>query len=115
GKYVTEFHVADASHTAAWRRRIVMPAARSLRVKNHQTDLAPVVTMDGGSRAYTWERRDVPPVEPEDQLPTWFDPVPSIEASEFGSWAEVAALFAPLYSDHAAPSPALSSQIAKLR
>ena len=115
GKYVTDFPVADQSYTASWRRRIVMPEARSLRVKNHGTDLVPTVTTGGGWRVYTWERHDVPPIEPEDDLPSWFDPAPAIEAGEFDSWAEVAALFVRLYSDLGAPSEALSAQIAKLR
>ncbi len=115
GKYVTDFSVADQSYTASWRRRIVMPEARSLRVKNHGTDLAPTVTTGGGWRVYTWERREVPPIEPEDDLPSWFDPAPSVEAGEFDSWAEVAALFVRLYADLGAPSELLSAQIAKLR
>jgi transglutaminase-like putative cysteine protease len=115
GKYVTRFPVADQSYTASWRQRIVIPEARSLRVKNHGTDLAPTVTTGGGWRVYTWERRDVPPIEPEDDLPSWFDPAPSVEAGEFDSWAEVAALFVSIYSDHGAPSEELSTQIAKLR
>jgi transglutaminase-like putative cysteine protease len=115
GKYVTEFPVADRSYTASWRRRIVMPEARSLRVKNHRTDLAPTVTTGGGWRVYTWERREVSPIEPEDGLPSWFDPAPSVEAGEFDSWAEVAALFVRLYSDLGAPSPVLPAEIAKLQ
>jgi transglutaminase-like putative cysteine protease len=115
GKYVTAFPVADQSYTASWRRRIVMPEARSLKVKNHRTDLAPTVTMGGGWRVYTWERREVPPIEPEDDLPSWFDPAPSVEAGEFDSWAEVAALFVHLYSDLGVPSKVLSAQITKLR
>ncbi len=115
GKYVTAFPVADRSYTASWRRRIVMPEARSLRLKNHGTDLAPTVTTGGGWRVYTWERREVSPIEPEDDLPSWFDPAPSVEAGEFDSWAEVAALFVRLYADLGAPSKVLSAQIAKLR
>jgi len=115
GKYVTAFPVADQSYTASWRQRIVMPEARSLRVKNHGTDLAPTVATGGGWRVYTWERREVPPIEPEDDLPSWFDPAPSIEAGEFDSWAEVAALFVPIYANQGAPSEALAAQIAKLR
>jgi len=115
GKYVTDFPIADRSFTATWRRRILMPEARSLRIKNHGADLAPVVTTGGGWRVYTWERRAVQPIEPEDGLPPWFDPEPTIEASEFGSWAEVAALFAPNYADPGAPSRVMTAQIAKLR
>ncbi len=115
GKYVTNFPIADRSFTSTWRRRIVMPEARSLRVKNHGADLAPAVTTGGGWRTYTWERRAVQPIEPEDELPSWFDPQPTIEASEFESWADVAALFASNYADPGTPSRVMTGQIAKLR
>ena len=115
GKYVGAFSVADRSFMASWRRRVVLPEARSLTVKNHGIELPAAVTTGGGWRVYTWERHDVAPIEPEDELPPWFDPAPSIEATEFGSWAEVAALFARTYAVEGAASPMLSAQIAKLR
>jgi transglutaminase-like putative cysteine protease len=115
GKYVTAFPLADESFTASWRRRIVMPEARSLRIKNHGTELAPAITTGGGWRVYTWERRDVPPIEPEDELPPWFDPAPSIEATEFDSWADVAASLAHLYANQGTPGRVVSAQIAKLQ
>ena len=115
GKSVTAFPVADRGFTASWRRRILVPEGRSLAIKNHGTELAPVIATGGGWRVYTWERWDVPPIEPDDDLPSWFDPAPSIEASEFASWADVAALFAPNYADPGTPSQTMAAQIAKLR
>lgn len=115
GKYVTAFSIADRAFTASWRRRILMPEGRSLTIKNHGTELAPVIATGGGWRVYTWERRDLLPIEPDDDLPSWFDPAPSIEAGEFGSWADVAALFAPNYADPGSPNQAMAAQIAKLR
>lgn len=115
GKYVTRFEVADSTFTAAFRRRIVLPAARSLTVKNHGIDLPPKVSTTGAWREYLWERRDVAPIESDDVLPGWFDDRPWIEVSEFGSWAEVAALFDRLFTPRRQPSAAMATEIARLR
>jgi transglutaminase-like putative cysteine protease len=115
GKYVTTFQVADDTFTARWRRRILFPPARSLTVKAHGTDVSPTITSEGGFRVYTWEGRDAAPVEREDGLPEWFSPEPWVEASEFGSWREVVALFEGVYLRREAPGPDLTAEIAKLR
>jgi transglutaminase-like putative cysteine protease len=115
GKYVASFEVADSTFTAALRRRIVMPVARSLTVKSHGIDLQPKVSEGGAWREYLWERRDVAPIESDDALPGWFDDRPWVEASEFGSWAEVAALFDRLFTPRRQPSAAMAAEIARLR
>jgi transglutaminase-like putative cysteine protease len=115
GKFVGRFSLADDTFSAAWRERILLPAGRSLAIKNHGVELAPKVTDAGQWREYLWEQRDVAPVESEDELPDWFDAQPWVDVSEFRSWGEVAALYARLFPAREAPGPLMSSELARLR
>ncbi|HEX7843144.1 MAG TPA: DUF3857 domain-containing protein [Kofleriaceae bacterium] len=115
GKYVTRFWLAGDTFTDAWRQRILLPAGRSLTVKAHGLDLPPKVTTTGDWREYLWERRDVAPVESDDKLPPWFEGRPWVDASEFGSWAEVAGLFARLFPPRQPADAAMAAELAKLR
>ena len=115
GKYVGTFSLADETFTAAWRQRILMPAGRALTIKNHGLEVAPRVTTMGDGREYLWERRDIAPMESEDEVPDWFDAQPWVDVSEFGSWAEIAALYERLAPPREPPGPAMTAELAKLR
>jgi transglutaminase-like putative cysteine protease len=115
GKYVARFSLADDSFTAHWRHRIVLPAARSLSVKTHGIDIKAQTTTHDDWREYLWERRDVAPLEREDQMPSWFAAQPWVDVSEFASWAEVAALFDRIYPDRGHVEPGLAAEVARLR
>ncbi|HYY95499.1 MAG TPA: DUF3857 domain-containing transglutaminase family protein [Pyrinomonadaceae bacterium] len=112
GDYADTFQLAGADPVKHLRARLVWPAARKLYVKARQTDARPSVQQLGEEIEYVWELRDVPAAQAEDSAPTWFDPVPSVQLSEFGSWADVARWAAPLYEVKSL-SPALKAQIAE--
>src|SRR5262249_51409039 len=101
--------------TAAWRHRILMPAGRSVTIKNHGLELQPKVTTAGDWREYLWERRDVAPLESEDQVPDWFDEQPWVDVSEFASWAGNAALYERLSPPREPPGGAMRAELTKLR
>jgi transglutaminase-like putative cysteine protease len=115
GKHVERFEVAGDAFIARWRHRILVPEARTLAVRPHGTDVVPKVGVSDGWREYLWERHDVAPVEAEDDLPGWFDPVPQVEVSEFASWGEVAALYQGLYTRRRPLSRALAREVERLR
>jgi transglutaminase-like putative cysteine protease len=115
GRYLSSADVRFGSPLGHWRYRLLWPSARTLHVKNHRTDLSPSVKEAGGVREYVWEQRDVPALDVDDALPSWYDPWPWIQFSEFESWAAVARWAVPLYQAPTTLSPALAAEVARLR
>ncbi|HYX41187.1 MAG TPA: DUF3857 domain-containing protein, partial [Pyrinomonadaceae bacterium] len=115
GHYADTYQLSEPSAVEYLHARLLWPSARKLYVHPRNTDLQPVVNQSGAETEYVWERRNVPADEAEDQTPAWFDPSPSVQLSEFGSWADVAQWAAPLYQIKAQLSPALSAQVEKWR
>ncbi|HST52568.1 MAG TPA: DUF3857 domain-containing transglutaminase family protein [Pyrinomonadaceae bacterium] len=114
GNYADAFPLAENDPVDYLHARLLWPSSRRLFVRPQQTDLQPTVRQIGGETEYVWERRDVPAVEAEDSTPSWFDTVPSVQLSEFETWADVARWAAPLYEVKTI-SPALKGQIEEWR
>lgn len=68
---------------------------------------------DGDS--FTWEARDVAPVNLEDALPSWYEPWESVEVSDFGSWNEVAKWSAEMFAVDDESAAAVATLAAKIR
>ncbi|WNG45855.1 DUF3857 domain-containing protein [Archangium minus] len=96
-------------------QRLLWPKGRTLYVKNHGTDLQPTVKDSGEEREYVWEQRDVPAIDFDDALPSWYDPWPSIQLSEYASWRDVARWAVPLYQTPSPLPPALAKEVDRLR
>jgi transglutaminase-like putative cysteine protease len=114
GHYADNVSLAHTDTCALLRARLLWPAGRRLFIRPQQTDLQPSVTEGPEETEYVWERRDAPGVEYEDSAPSWYDPAPFVQLSEFETWADVARWAAPLYAPGEL-SPALKSQIEEWR
>lgn len=114
GNFADTVSLGESDPVDYLRVRLVWPSARKLFLRPHETDVQPTVNQTGDETEYVWERRDVPGVDSEDSAPSWFDPVPSVQLSEFETWADVARWAAPLYEVKGL-SPALKSQIEEWR
>lgn len=112
GNYADTFQLAESDPVDYLRARLLWPAGRKLYVRARQTDAQPSVRQEGEEVEYVWERREVPAVQAEDSTPDWFDPAPSVQLSEFETWADVARWAAPLYEVKGL-SPALRAQVAE--
>ncbi|HWS89363.1 MAG TPA: DUF3857 domain-containing transglutaminase family protein [Pyrinomonadaceae bacterium] len=114
GSYADSLALAHSDTCALLRVRLLWPAARKLHMRARQTDLQPAVTEGPDEVEYVWERRDAPAADYDDSTPTWYDPTPYVQLSEFGTWADVARWAAPLY-EPGELSPALRKQIEEWR
>ena len=114
GTFADSLVLAHTDTCALLRVRLLWPAARKLFVRTRETDLQPAVTQGADEAEYVWERRDAPGVDYDDSTPTWYDPTPYVQLSEFGTWADVARWAAPLY-EPGELSPALRAQINEWR
>lgn len=115
GQYADNFTLARPDPIAYMHARLLWPAARKLYVRALNTDAQAVVNQAGEEVEYVWERRDVPAADYEDATPAWFDPTPTVQLSEFATWADVARWAAPLYQVPGKLSPPLSAQVEKWR
>lgn len=114
GRYADVIGLSHSDTVALLRVRLLWPAARKLFVRPQQLDFQPSVTQGAEETEYVWERRDAPGVEYEDSTPSWYDPTPFVQLSEFETWADVARWAAPLYAPGEL-SPALRAQIEEWR
>ena len=83
-RYADEYDFSVTVPTRRVRHRLLWPSARPLHLRG-----AAAVEHRGAVDVYTWERRNVDPVDVEDSTPDWYDPYESVQVTEYGSWAEV--------------------------
>jgi hypothetical protein len=87
GRYTDQFDLSSGVPTRRMRHRLLWPAHKPLRWRGGD----PAIVAAGAAQSLVWERRNVPALDVEDELPSWYEPWESIEISEFASWREVAA------------------------
>lgn len=70
--------------------RIVCDPKRKLVIKTFgESGVTPLETSYGPMKATEWIRENVPAVLIDDQYPSWFNPYPIVQYSDFQSWDEV--------------------------
>jgi transglutaminase-like putative cysteine protease len=93
--------------------RLLWPPRRHLYIKNHGTIPNPVITRAGALLDYKWNFTRVPGVRSEGSLPTWYDPHPWIQLSEFQTWGQVNDMVLRLFTATNALSRELLDRIAE--
>jgi hypothetical protein len=86
GRYTDTYDLSSSVPSRRMRHRLLFPAHRPL----HWRGRKPVGVAAGATNIYTWEAANVPALDVEDSVPSWFEPWSSVQVSEFGSWGEVA-------------------------
>lgn len=107
GRFVGRLPLAFGFPVSLLRHRVVWPHGRTLRYKGHRAALEPHVEEQGGRTVYTWEARGVPALREDDRLPSWHDPYPWVQLTEFASWAEVAQWASRMFAARSRTSPAM--------
>lgn len=111
GRFATRFSLGWGVPLRRSSLRVLLPADRTLHVRAQRASAEPIVNEAGGWREYRWDRNEVPAVLPENRLPSWFDPYPRLELSEFADWAEVRRWGMRLYEPPPTRSPELAAKI----
>jgi hypothetical protein len=113
GRFAEVLYLSEFQSVARLRHRLLWPAGRALHFRADGVELQPSQQNLGAETEYVWERRDVPKLVTEGQLPTWHNPYPQVQLSDFADWGDVARWAVPLYAGQARLSPALAEQIAR--
>lgn len=85
--------------------RVSWPVGTPMRVRATDDWPTPTPRRQGDQMAFEMALSDLEPLEVPQNAPLRFHHVRAVEASDFDSWGEVAALFAPLYARAAALGP----------
>ncbi len=91
--------------------RLLWPPARHLYVLNHGTDIKYVTARKGQLSEFTWNLGNVPGRSVEPFPPTWYDPFPWVQLSEFQKWSDVNQFALGLFTNTAPPSSELTRAI----
>ncbi|HTV41969.1 MAG TPA: DUF3857 domain-containing protein [Candidatus Sulfotelmatobacter sp.] len=113
GRYIDNFYLGWSSPVAKQRFRLLWPTRRFLGIKNHGTEAKPAVKENGDTTEYVWEFANLPAINAEDLLPTWYDAYPWVQFSEFASWEKVGQWAANLYPHPKNIDPKLQEKISQ--
>ena len=114
-KYASFFEIAAGYPVYSQYLKLVVPKERSITIKNSLTDIQPVIGSAGQQTTYEWTVKDATAIRPEKDIPSWYDPYPTIMVTEFGSWKEVADWAATLFPFTEPLSAGLQKKIAEIR
>ncbi|HYK01883.1 MAG TPA: DUF3857 domain-containing protein [Thermoanaerobaculia bacterium] len=86
GRYTDEYDLSSGVPSRHIRHRLLWPKNRDVKWRGAQ----PVSTANGDELTLVWEAKDVPALDVEDSIPSWYEPWQSVQVSEFASWHDVA-------------------------
>jgi transglutaminase-like putative cysteine protease len=89
GKSACNFEVNFAVPIYNIYYKLLVPAGRTVNIKNNRTDIQSLIKTGKGQTEYEWKLTDVNAFHVQDNVPSWYDPYSSIMASEYQSWKEV--------------------------
>jgi transglutaminase-like putative cysteine protease len=113
GRYATFARFAEDVPIRRVRFRVLWPKSRKLYIGRQRTNAQPRVEEVGDDRIYTWDFEETRAIDEEDKLPDWYDPYPTVELSEFGSWNDVASWASLLYEPHARQGQEVERHVAE--
>jgi hypothetical protein len=86
GRYTDEYDLSSGVPSRHIRHRLLWPKNRDVKWSGGQ----PASKVNGEELALLWEAKDVPALDVEDSIPSWYEPWQSVQVSEFASWRDVA-------------------------
>lgn len=115
GHFATSFNTLSSDPCSHLRERVWMPSGQPLYSKSHQTLLNPTVTKTDHGDLYEWNVVDAPAVVAENDVPSWEDYYPWVDASDMNSWANAVQWALPLYDFSLPLPPDLEAKISAIK
>ncbi|UCD82758.1 MAG: DUF3857 and transglutaminase domain-containing protein, partial [Desulfobacterales bacterium] len=91
--------------------RLLWPQSKALHVIPHGIDLQPEIRNADRYKEYVFFLSDIPAIIPDSDLPSWYNPYPWIQISEFSKWQDVVDWGQNLYQTPADISAELQTKI----
>jgi transglutaminase-like putative cysteine protease len=83
------FSLNYSQGVAKCHQRIILPASRTVALKNVNTEQKPVITEANGTRTYTWTIENIPALVTDENAPDWYNPYQVVLLSGFDDWTAV--------------------------
>ncbi|MFL6276957.1 MAG: DUF3857 domain-containing transglutaminase family protein [Blastocatellia bacterium] len=115
GRYADSYVLADTLPVARLRWRLLYPTQRKIDYKIRGVELTTAIRQLGAETECQWQRDTVAAAQYEDDAPSWYEPLPTVQLSEFATWGDVVSWALPLYQLKGAPNAALTRQIEQWR
>jgi transglutaminase-like putative cysteine protease len=90
-KFLGSFQLKWSSPVKKSYFRLRMPREREINIKYFHTSIKMAKYQNHENTDYILEQENIPALDVEPDLPSWYFPYPWIQISEFQSWQEVAA------------------------
>jgi transglutaminase-like putative cysteine protease len=94
--------------------KLLVPAGRKVLIRNLRESARPLQSLQGGQTVYEWRFSELKPLAEESETPSWYDPYPVVQVSEFASWKDVSAWAQTIFPE-VAPAPSVVALAAGLR
>lgn len=95
--------------------RLLVPEGRAVTLHSRNGATVPRAIRRDGFEEYRMHLARLPALVVEKDAPSWFQPYPQLEWTEFADWNAVARWAAPLYRQQAPLSAALQRELARIR
>ena len=90
---------------------LLWPTPRKVYVQNHGTDIYPATAYRSNMVSFTWNETKVPGLRLQPLTPSWYNPYPWVELSEYQSWSDVNKWALKLFTTTNTPSPEMAKKI----
>ncbi len=110
-KYFSAFALGWAVPVDVARLRLSAPASRKLYMRSFNGRLEPVIRHSNGRTEYQWSLTDTPAIVEDDNAPTWHQPYPGVQITEYRRWLEVTTWADSLYSHSSELPPTLHNTL----
>jgi transglutaminase-like putative cysteine protease len=97
-KYFSAFSLGWNVPVDYTRIRVSAPAKRKLHTREFNTSVKPVIRRNNGRIEYEWSQTNTPVVITEDSVPSWHQPYPGVQISEYRRWRDVSSWADSLYT-----------------
>lgn len=117
GQFWTHWSFSGQEPSALSRYVLTAPADKKFNFKVYNDDtLKPLVvtSKDGRTTTYTWERKDLKPIEVEPAMPSPTEITTWMEISSIKSWADIGKWYWDLQKSQTAATPAIRTTVNKL-
>jgi transglutaminase-like putative cysteine protease len=95
--------------------KLIVPTSRAVTIKNSQTNINPVTSSTTSGTVYEWNMDNLSALHVQDDLPSWYDPYPTVMVSEFKSWKEVSDWALGLFPSNISLSTGLQKKIEEIK
>jgi transglutaminase-like putative cysteine protease len=114
-KYFSTFALGWNVPVDLARIRVSAPAKRKLHTRSFNTSVKPDIHRNNGRIEYEWSQSNTAAVISEDSAPSWHQPYPGVQISEYRHWRDVTAWADSLYTLDSTLPPALNKTLQQWR